>query len=258
MEENIYYVYVYYDGEIPIYVGKGKNSRYKEHLKRCFKQKKGTSLFYDKIRKMINSGNPPGIKIISENMSETEALKLERIKEIEFGTILNQTGTLLNISPCGNKNPILFGKENPMFGKSIFDVWKENYTQEEFESRFNTYTNNLSNSLIGKKHTEETKEKQSKKRKEYFENLTEEKKSLRSDNISRSFTDERKEELRQKMVERNKKSTGKNSPKARKCTVEGIVYDSIKDVQEKYGMKNHNSVRHRINSNNFKDWNWYE
>lgn len=256
--ENIYYVYVYYDGEIPIYVGKGKNNRYKEHLKRCFKQKRGTSPFYDKIRKMINSGNPPLIKIIREEMVESEALELEREKEIEFGTVLNKTGTLLNISQCGNKNPILFGNKNPMFGKSIFDVWKENYTEEEFQLKLQNYTESLSKSLSGKNHTEETKEKQSKKRREYFENLTLEKKSERSENISKSFTEERKETLRQKMIERNKKSTGKDSSKSRKCIIEGVIYNSIKEVQEKYEIKNHNGVRYRIKSNNFKDWNWYE
>jgi hypothetical protein len=56
----------------------------------------------------------------------------------------------------------------------------------------------------------------------------------------------------------NKKSTGKDSPKSRKCLIEGIVYDSIKEVQEKYEMKNHNLVRYRISSDKFKDWNWYE
>jgi hypothetical protein len=258
MEENIYYVYVYYDGEIPIYVGKGKNSRYREHLKRCFRQKRGTNYFYDKIRKMINSGNPPGIKIISDNMSETEALKLERIKEMEFGTVLNGTGSLLNVAPCGNQNPVLRGDKSPMFGKNLFGIWREKYSEEEFQNRVKEYSITLSNSLLGKKHTEETKEKQSKKRKEYFENLDSEKKNMRSENISNSFTEERRKELRQKMIERNKKSTGKDSPKSRKCLIEGIVYDSIKEVQEKYTMKNHNSVRYRINSNNFKDWNWYE
>lgn len=258
MEENIYYVYVYYNGEIPIYVGKGKNNRYKDHLRRCFRKKKGTHLFYDKIRKMINSGNPPGIKIISDNMSEIESLKLERIKELEFGTVLNGTGSLLNVAPCGNKNPVLKGEKSPMFGKNLFEIWRKKYTEEEFQNRVREYRITLSNSLLGKKHTEETKEKQSKKRKEYFENLDIEKKNRRAENISNSFTEERKKELRQKMIERNKKSIGKFSPKSRKCLIEGTVYDSIKEVQEKYTMKNHNAVRYRINSNNFKDWNWYE
>lgn len=256
--ELIYYVYVYYDGEVPIYVGKGKNNRYKEHLSRCFKKKRGSNPFYDKLRKILNSGGFPKIEIIKEGMTEDEALRLEREKEQEFGTILNKTGTLLNVAQCGNKNPVLVGEKNPMFGKSIFDEWEKKYDKNELEKKIKEYSLNMSISLSGKTHTKETKEKQSKKRKEYFEKISEEEKERRSKNISNSFTKERREELRMKMIERNKKSSGENSPRSRKCIIEGNIYNSIKEVQEKYGIKNHNSVRYRINSDKFKDWNWYE
>ena len=199
----IYYVYVYYDGEIPIYVGKGKNNRYKEHLSRCFKKKRGTNLFYDKLRKILNSGNFPRIEIIKDGISEDEALELERKKEQEFGTVLNKTGTLLNVAPCGNKNPVLIGDKNPMFGKNIFDEWEKKYDKEQLEKKIREYSLNMSISLSGKTHTKETKEKQSKKRKEYFEKMTPAEREKRSENISNSFTDDRKEYLRQKMIERN-------------------------------------------------------
>jgi hypothetical protein len=256
--ELIYYVYVYYDGEIPIYVGKGKNNRYKDHLSRCFKQKRGSNLFYDKLRKILNSGGFPKIEIIKEGMTEEEALELERKKEQEFGTVLNKTGTLLNIAPCGNKNPVLIGDKNPMFGKNIFGEWEKKYDKEQLEKKIKEYSLNMSISLSGKIHTKETKEKQSRKRKEYFEKISEEEREKRSENISKSFTEERREDLRKKMIERNKKSSGKNSSRSRKCIVEGNIYDSIKEVQTKYEIKNHNTVRYRINSNKFKDWNWYE
>ena len=198
------------------------------------------------------------IEIIKEGMSEEEALDLEREKEQEFGTVLNKTGTLLNVAPCGNKNPVLTGDKNPMFGKNIFDGWEKKYNKEELEKKIKEYSLNMSISLSGKTHTKETREKQSKKRKEYFEKMSQDEREKRCENISKSFTEERKEGLRQKMIERNKKSSGKNSPRSRKCIVEGEVYFSIKEVQMKYGIKNHNTVRYRINSDKFKDWNWYE
>jgi hypothetical protein len=133
--ELIYYVYVYYDGEIPIYVGKGKNNRYKDHLSRCFKQKRGSNLFYDKLRKILNSGGFPKIEIIKEGMTEEEALELERKKEQEFGTVLNKTGTLLNIAPCGNKNPVLIGDKNPMFGKIYLANGRKNMIRNSWKKR---------------------------------------------------------------------------------------------------------------------------
>jgi hypothetical protein len=54
------------------------------------------------------------------------------------------------------------------------------------------------------------------------------------------------------MTDLNKKMSGKNHLRARKCLIEGVVYNTITEVCHKYGFKNHNTVRNRIKSKNFQ------
>ena len=115
-----------------------------------------------------------------------------------------------------------------MYGKNIFEEWEKKYEKDQLEKKIKEYSVNMSRSLTGKSHTIETKEKQSKKRKDYFKNISELEKEKRSKKISESFTEDRRDELRKRMIERNKKASGKNSPRSRKCVVDTLSSAHVK------------------------------
>lgn len=254
--ENQYYVYVYYYNNVAIYVGKGKGNRSKVHLTKCMKHKPGTLPFYDKLRSIISNGEMPEIKIIKNNLTNEESLKLEREIELQIGTVREKTGTLLNQTECGVINPILHGSENGMHGISIYENWVIKYGKEIADQKMLDYSNNMSNAIKGKKHNEESKNKMANARKEWHANLDEESKKRRADIISKSWSKERSIEHSKRFAEINKNKIGKLHPKSRSCVIEGKIFDSIKQVQEAYGFKNHNTVRFRLNSLNFPDWNY--
>jgi len=107
-----YYVYVYLDtrkpgnytyNELifnyePIYVGKGKKRRYKNHLSLRLNME---NHFYHKLNKIINEGFEPEILIIKDNISENDAFdyEIELIKNI--GRLIDNTGTLTNLTTGG-------------------------------------------------------------------------------------------------------------------------------------------------------------
>ena len=107
-----YYVYIYLDTRKPgcyiydelnfdyepIYVGKGKKSRYKKHLSLRLNME---NHFYHKLNKIINEGFNPEIIITKDNINENEAFEyeIELIKKI--GRIIDNTGTLTNLTTGG-------------------------------------------------------------------------------------------------------------------------------------------------------------
>lgn len=254
--ENQYYVYVYYYNEIAIYVGKGKGNRSHVHLKKCMIQKPGTLPFYDKLRSIISNGEMPEIKIIRDNLTNEESLKLEREIEIKIGTIREKTGTLLNQVECGVINPILSGDKNGMHGLSLYENWVIKHGKEIANQKMQEYIANMSKAIKGKKHNKESKNKMSNARKEWHANLDEDAKKTRSNNISKSWTEERSVLQSKRFAEINKNKTGKFHPRSRSCIIEGKQYDTIKQAQEAYKFKNHANVTFRINSPNFPDWNY--
>ena len=251
-----YYVYIYYYKEVAIYVGKGKGKRSHTHLKKCLRQKPGTLPFYDKLRFIINSGDLPTIKIIRDNLTNEESLLLEREIELSIGTVRENTGTLLNQVQCGLINPVMNGEKNPMYGISLYEYWLKIYGREMADEKMKDYCAKMSASLFGKKHTEETKNKMSHARKNWHDNLDEDTKKMRSDNISNSWTEERSKEHSKRISEMNKNRTGKNHFKSKPCIVEGKYYDCIKQIQDEYEFKNHNTVTNRLKSPNFPNWNY--
>lgn len=256
--ENQYYVYVYYHNEIPIYVGKGKGNRSHIHLKKCMIQKPGTLPFYDKLRSIISNGEMPEIKIIQDNLTNEESLKLEREIEIKIGTVREKTGTLLNQIECGIINPILSGDKNGMYGLSLYENWIIKHGKEIADQKMQKYIANMGKAIRGKNHSKESKDKMSIARKEWHLNLDENTKKLRADNISKSWTEERSKSQSLKLIELNKHRTGKFHHKSKSCIIEGKYFNSIKEVQETYGFKNHNTIRFRLKSSNFPDWNYFE
>jgi hypothetical protein len=249
-----YYVYLYFDDNTPIYVGKGKGNRMKVHLSKFIRTEKGKIPFYDKLHKMRETNKIPKILIVQSNLSEEDALSLEKKIYDFFGNIFDGTGSLFNYNVCGVKNPILIGKDNPMYGKSLFDIWVNKYGESVAQQKKEEYKKKMSESLKGKKHSETTKEKIKLKKTDYWENLTFDEKEKFKNKISKSHTEERKESSRQRIIEQNIKMRGGNHPKSRKCIIEGIVYETIKEVCNVFNFKNHNTVRHRIISENYPDW----
>lgn len=250
----IYYVYVYYDGDIPIYVGKGKNNRYKVHLKKFLNVKKGKIPFYDKLHKMKSDGKEPVIIIIEKNLSEEDALKKEKEYYKKFGTVFNGDGTLYNYNECGVKNPILKGKKNPMYKKSLFSVWVKKYGEDSANDKMKKYRKNMSKSTKGRKQTNVTKQKIQNQKQKYWDELSTDDKIKFKKTISESHTKKRKFDASQRMINLNKEMKGEKHPKSKKCLVEGKIYNSILEVCSVYNFKNHNTVRYRLNSDNFPEW----
>jgi len=117
MKKN-YYIYVYlnplnpgifkyedleFDFE-PIYIGKGTNNRWYNHLSSC-KNKKNKSgyrrLFYQKLRKIIRSGHDPKVIIFKDHLSEKEAFQLEIELISKIGRRIVKEGPLCNNSKGG-------------------------------------------------------------------------------------------------------------------------------------------------------------
>lgn len=68
------------------------------------------------------------------------------------------------------------GSKNPMHGKAIQEIWKEKYSQEEFEKIKSDYSKNMSdacvgmkNGFYGKTHSKESIEKANKSRKDWHD-----------------------------------------------------------------------------------------
>jgi len=253
-----YYVYIYYDDEKPIYVGKGKGGRYKVHLKKFLKTKKGKIPFYDKLHKMKDEGKTPIIKIVESNLSEEDALLKEKELSDKIGTVFKSTGPLLNYNECGVRNPVLKGEKNHMYGKSLHKIWIKNYGREIANEKMKEYRKKMSNTLKGKKHNDITKSKIKKQKQKYWDTLSDEEKSNFKEKISKSHTDERRKNASERIIELNKNMTGENHPKSRKCLIEGKIYNTITEVCKVYNFKNHNTVRYRLKSDNFPDWRYID
>lgn len=115
MEEKKYYVYVYLDtrkegnfiyGDYsfnyePFYVGKGKNDRYKEHLREC-RLNKDTTHKSNLIKKIIRNGGYPEVILIENSLTETEALELEVLLIKVIGRFDLKIGPLTNKTDGGD------------------------------------------------------------------------------------------------------------------------------------------------------------
>jgi hypothetical protein len=117
MEKN-YYIYVYLnplnpgtfkyeDLEFefePIYIGKGINNRCYNHLLACQNKKNKSGyrrLFYQKLRKIIMTGNEPKIIIFKDHLYEEEAFKLEIELISKIKRRITKEGPLCNNSKGG-------------------------------------------------------------------------------------------------------------------------------------------------------------
>lgn len=182
---DLYYLYVYLDprkpglyqynniefDHEPIYVGKGKNNRYKHHIKDAFNPNSKNSLKSNKLKKIIKEvsltkkeyTNKYIIKIY-ESTNEEKILDLEKEYIETIGTInevygVLKRGPLTNLIPGGLTNPVFCGSQNPMFGKSIYYVWLDKYEINEALIKIKDHKNAMSKMLIDKWNSYTQKEK---------------------------------------------------------------------------------------------------
>lgn len=145
--ENVYYVYGYYD-EIgnPFYIGKGKNNRMFYHLYESQNKRKDKTVYNkhktNKIKSIIDKIGidnfiENNIKIIINNLTETDALDKEKELILKYGKIIDNTGILTNITDGGD-----------------FNIGNHFKTKD--------HRDKISKTLQGHKRTEESKNKQSK------------------------------------------------------------------------------------------------
>lgn len=90
-----YYVYVLSDGGIPFYIGKGKNLRAYDHIKKAVRGKDDL-----KSRLIRSLDQPPTVSILHSGLTESEALSLEQTYISSIGRVRDK-GTLFNIMPHG-------------------------------------------------------------------------------------------------------------------------------------------------------------
>jgi hypothetical protein len=94
----IFYVYIYYENTVAIYVGKGYGNRAYDHLKPSLYSQR--TPFHNKLREMIDRGIEPDIDIINVS-NEEEAFEEERRLIRFYGRRCDGTGTLFNLTEGG-------------------------------------------------------------------------------------------------------------------------------------------------------------
>lgn len=106
----MFYVYMYLDPKYPasysvngkdydytpLYIGKGKGERYKDHLSDC-----RNKIFENKIAYWKRNDIEPMIEFIETNLTEEEALELEITLIKNLGRLDKGTGPLLNLTDGG-------------------------------------------------------------------------------------------------------------------------------------------------------------
>lgn len=91
----------------PIYVGKGRSNRPKNHL---YKFKNGKTYFYNKLKKIVGSGVSPLWIIVKNKLKEDDAFK-EEIRIISLIGRKKNGGTLYNLTDGGEGQTGLIHRE---------------------------------------------------------------------------------------------------------------------------------------------------
>lgn len=177
---NKFYTYIYYDpsrNNEPIYVGKGTGNRAYVHWSKNGKWKKIKSPFIQRLQHMYNNGIDPTIKFLCKNVDEEYALFMEIEAIALYGRKDLGKGSLLNLTDGGENPPNHKGKKwtesrrNNHMSKSgdiqvrtkISDSLKgHNVSDETKEKMRNAKLGKTGIGMAGKKHSDETKAKISK------------------------------------------------------------------------------------------------
>lgn len=245
MEE--YYVYAYLDPNYklceqfcniyfeykPIYIGKGKNKRMYDHLK---DRKRFSNMFYNKLNKMMDNNEHPLVIKLKTFENEIDALNLEKLLIYEIKNIKNG-GLLYNTTEGG------LGCSGHRFSEESKNKMRIKSISEKHYLRFPS-TKGENHPMFGKKHSKETKEKLSMRRKNRI--ITEEtKKKISESNKGKKLSEETKEKLR--IINTGKKlseETKNNISKSKKGSIPWN-YNIIKDI----------ILQIDLNGNIIKEWN---
>lgn len=144
------YVYIYYDTRKepiePIYVGKGNDSRYRDHL-----LKSSNNILESKINKMRELGLEPIVEKYIENISEEEAYNIEIELIKKFGKIIDNSGTLCNYVDGGKGGRLGFKHSDEtiqLFSKQRKD---KEQTEKQYEVNCNRVCSEETKQLISEK-----------------------------------------------------------------------------------------------------------
>jgi hypothetical protein len=91
-----HYVYVYLDGDTPIYIGKGQKDRAWNHFRPGVRQSRPCT-FYTKLDEMQAAGEEAIVRIIKEGLTNEEALNSEDDLIKLIGTRADGVGPLYNV-----------------------------------------------------------------------------------------------------------------------------------------------------------------
>lgn len=100
--QTVYYVYFLLDPRTsqPFYVGKGRDNRMTSHEVAVLGNYKTATLpHHDRIRELHAEGMHPVHQKFQADLTEKEALLLEKSLIEQYGRVINDTGILLNKSP---------------------------------------------------------------------------------------------------------------------------------------------------------------
>jgi hypothetical protein len=152
-DDSKYYVYHIINPNTNriFYVGKGCGTRCKQHLtdKKQYAHNKRLNGY---IRNLIENNTPPIIIKIQENLNEDYAYELEEQEIKKYGRVgFEENGILLNILDSG-RPPAFKGEEHPWYGRKHTEESKQKMSQTKKEYY-------ALNPKVGTKHTEETKQK---------------------------------------------------------------------------------------------------
>lgn len=212
-----------------LYIGKSMNllKRKREHLNKLRNNKHENSKLQNAFNKYGEENFLFEILIKDESLSENELYDLERIYTYLFDT--KDRGYNL----C-------YG------GKGGSTGWKASELQRLIRSFNSTGANNP---FYNKKVTPENRKKMTEglrkvvKTQQYRNKMSEVMKG-------RKFTEEHSRN-------KSKAQTGGKNPIARKCIVDGVVYECVKDVAKYYGIPQ-NTASYRLKSKTFENWQYID
>lgn len=163
----MYYVYCYKDPDtlIPFYIGKGKtsNRRHLDHLKETADSTSNRMKYY-KIQEIMSRGQTPIIEIIEDGLSEDVAYELEAQLIHQYGKRVDRTGVLTNIlddaRPPSHKGKVKtqshrdsLSRSHKALGKKLSEETKQKILQTKRER------GTMVSGMKGKHHSDETKQK---------------------------------------------------------------------------------------------------
>lgn len=271
------YVYVYEDEmNRPIYIGKGRGKRYRDHL-RIAKNRTKPHPFYNKLKKMIRLGFKPQFHKIKENLTPEEACALE-IKIIrKIGRKDLGTGTLLNMSDGGegllNMSPVhkeIIRKRHTGKVNSPETIKKMSDSKKNIPKTLE-HRKHLSDALMGKPLSQITREKLKNTR---WVNNGKESIKIHKDELEKYlndgwisgrhnyFTDESKKQMSKSALQKPAMSSDTRKKISQlfknRCWVNnGIINKFIQDSElEQYLLNGWHKKRMKIKTNNRDQRRW--